>query len=525
MDTVSQLDEDTSTALATIREWRNSLVPINRIPSEILSLIPTHLSSQKDRFHTTFVCRYWRRANVRHGALWTQLFLRRGEDYVSTLLERARASPLDIVTHHDVPVTMISQISTLAQRIRHLECSQTSWNDVITFSEFNFGQLPLLRALKITTITTRNQPDEVAPPSLPFFRGSADLEEFSLHSDEYQFLNLFIFPNLTRFELSSHTTERHCASLLLDFLRASPMLRVVKLDINRHIRLEDVAKDTVVILPNAEIFSLQVRYDEVGYVYDVATHISCPCARDTSLMRKIDAEDMRMDLEVFPSPTLWDTIVGWYATSSIEEVEVEVKHEPFDATACSVTFLSSNAPAIRLGFEVSEMVLFMDSLSIPVDDICWEVFSRALRTVRDHPLSYHIKHLRIKFRAHMSYPDQVVDLVDEAVELFSLLESLDKLTIHGCDLHIFLARFLEDTELPHIEFPPIKELTILHPLMDVDVVECMNAIAELAMLQHGLDIPFERVTIRAEMVPTGMVEKLKPWVGVVDCCEEQYSDE
>ena len=41
LDAVSQLDRDIPTALATIREWKNSFVPINRVPSEVLSLIPT----------------------------------------------------------------------------------------------------------------------------------------------------------------------------------------------------------------------------------------------------------------------------------------------------------------------------------------------------------------------------------------------------------------------------------------------------------------------------------------------------
>lgn len=74
-DVVSQLEQDISTALAIIREWRNSFVPINRIPMEVLSLIPTHLSHEKDLFHATSVCRHWRRTFVQHAVLWSQLDL------------------------------------------------------------------------------------------------------------------------------------------------------------------------------------------------------------------------------------------------------------------------------------------------------------------------------------------------------------------------------------------------------------------------------------------------------------------
>ena len=54
-DDVSQLDGDVSAALANIREWRNSFIHINRIPSDVLSLIPTHLHDQTDRFNASYL--------------------------------------------------------------------------------------------------------------------------------------------------------------------------------------------------------------------------------------------------------------------------------------------------------------------------------------------------------------------------------------------------------------------------------------------------------------------------------------
>ena len=52
----SRLGRATMTTPMTIREWRNTFVPINHIPLDMLSLIPTHLSSHNDHFHTIFVC-------------------------------------------------------------------------------------------------------------------------------------------------------------------------------------------------------------------------------------------------------------------------------------------------------------------------------------------------------------------------------------------------------------------------------------------------------------------------------------
>src|ERR1700679_1056276 len=66
---VSQLDWDLSTALATVREWKNSFVRVNRIPLDILSLIPTHLSSQGDLFRASAVCRHWRKTFIQQCTL------------------------------------------------------------------------------------------------------------------------------------------------------------------------------------------------------------------------------------------------------------------------------------------------------------------------------------------------------------------------------------------------------------------------------------------------------------------------
>ena len=103
-DEVSKLDRNNSTAVATIREWRNSLIRANRIPLDILSLIPTYLSSHKDRLRASFVCRHWRRTFLQRAELWSELFLSKGDAHVKTFLERAKGSRLDVIASRGVPV-------------------------------------------------------------------------------------------------------------------------------------------------------------------------------------------------------------------------------------------------------------------------------------------------------------------------------------------------------------------------------------------------------------------------------------
>ena len=54
--------------------------------------------------------------------------------------------------------------------------------------------------------------------------------------------------------------------------------------------------------------------------------------------------------------------------------------------------------------------------------------------------------------------------------------------------------------------------------------EYLDAIVDLAESQHQKGIPFERVTVRAEWLPTGMAERLREWVDVVEYYEEDCEE-
>ncbi|KAF9783897.1 hypothetical protein BJ322DRAFT_1211799 [Thelephora terrestris] len=529
---VSQLDRDASLALATVREWRNSFARVNRIPMDILTLIPAYLPTQKDRFDAASVCCHWRGVLLKHGPLWSQLYLIKGEECVSTLLERARGSALDVITRRDIPISTIRLISSRAERIRHLEIIRTDWEDVITFSGFNSGQLPLLRTLKIDfpdLSKLRDQPNVVIPPSPHIFGGSIDLEEFVFNSWKLSFLGHFVFPRLTTFVLRASQTSECSALYLLEFLKALPMLQTVKVNLGAGVVPRGVPEELVVVLPNVETFSLHIADDLTTQVYNIAAHILCPRARYASLAYSVDDDDMSAILEAFPTSVPWNTIVHQYITSPIDEVALEVKRADGADIESSLTFRSSDATAISFGFNVDDTGIAKVDLDMPRAEMGWEIFSKGLTTIRDHPLLTHAKQLCLEHRAIISDPYMMLRMAEEVRELFGSLGPLDKLTISGCDLHIFVANFLDHPVLDNLEspivFPQINELIILHPLMEEDRVECMDAIVELTSSQHARGIPFDRVAIRMLDIPAGMEEALKRWVGVVDCFEKWYWQE
>ena len=143
-----------------------------------------------------------------------------------------------------------------------------------------------------------------------------------MHSERFPFLNRFVFPNLTTFELSATPrAERFRASELLDFLGASPALRTVHMKIIGDLVLVGVHQERIVVLPNVETFSLVVNDGGAGFT--IAAHISCPSARHTSLSHEKVAGDI-LPVEIFPAPISWDVIVSQYTRSPVESVALKI---------------------------------------------------------------------------------------------------------------------------------------------------------------------------------------------------------
>lgn len=471
------------------------------------------------------MCRHWRRTFLQHAALWSRLFLSKGEGYAKTLLERAKGSPLDIIANLTDHVGTMTLLPPHARQIKYINFTHNHWTDIQRFSEVNFGPLPLLDILQIDAVVEfdLDGPDVMTPPSLPLFSGATNLKHFTLCSEGSPFLNHFVFPNLTTFKLSTAPGENGFRVLeLLNFLEASPTLQAVHMKIIAVVIRGGVPRERVVVLPNVETFYLVMIDGAPGY--EIATHISCPSARNVSLMHETDPENLD-PREIFPTSVVWSAIVRQYSSSPVEGVELEIKTLWDNIITSSLIFRSSNSATVRLGFKLSasDDDDSDDGLQIPLGDLACELFSQASRIIRDHPLLSSIKRLYIEHRPTASDSDHLKRMASDIGGLFKSVVSLDKLTFCGCDPLSYLTP-LDLPEFHNMEqpvvFPPTKELTISHPLTVLSEEECMAAIVGLAKSQHAGGVPFERVTVCMEKLPATMGRMLEPWVGVADCHDE-----
>ena len=210
--------------------------------------------------------------------------------------------------------------------------------------------------------------------------------------------------------------------------------------------LENIPQATVITLPNVETLSLHMT-DGVQ-VYDIPGHISCPRAKRIYLGHDIFDDYFIPGLELLPSSVSWRTTLHQFAQSPVEEVTLEIESDNHGSTVtCYLTLQSLDTTVIKLTLRISASNANEEELYIPFEEMSCEIFARAHRTIRDHPLLSQVKRLRVRCRTAISNPYHFPRMADEVGRLSNSVGPLDELIVHGCDLHIYITPFLHPWSL------------------------------------------------------------------------------
>ena len=160
------------------------------------------------------------------------------------------------------------------------------------------------------------------------------------------------------------------------------MLRGVRIKIYSPIFLGGIPWERVVVLRNVEEFYLAAS--DGGDGYTLATHMSCPSAKHTTLTHMRDGEPDLITLfsGVFPSSVSWNAIIPQYTRSPVEEVAFEVESNSLGPSSVhintySLNFRSADTTVIKLRFKVSGVLLTRSFAGT-----YREVFSQASRLFR-----------------------------------------------------------------------------------------------------------------------------------------------
>jgi len=277
--------------LGLVRSVKNSFAPINRIPSEVLSLIPDYSSSagfedqDAELLELTHVCRGWREIFTSRSSLWATLTCENVEK-TRVYIERSKSSPLNIyltktdgfaysegalrlVTPHvsrlgslivwgtlDTTQDLTRHFSRPAPVLRRLDIIPSAYVHALTFPATLFnGDISPVRELRLSGFT-----------QLPW-RNMSNLEVFELRH-------------------KPGTANAYFLTQLLDLFESAPLLS--RVDLTHFIPVSSNAPSGRVV-PIPHLKKLTIRSPSGHYA--LLEHLSIPTGASLILRSPRNAED------------------------------------------------------------------------------------------------------------------------------------------------------------------------------------------------------------------------------------------
>ena len=210
------------------RYLQNSFVPVNRLPPEVLGLIPASLHSKRDLINATAVCRHWRNTLLSSPDLWCDIDCSgsRGplrEHMFRECLERSRTVPLNIRL---TSVRYLPDITPHLARFSALEIELAVPEQLGKIAAHFSHPAPILRRLSVSAVASWDQAGLSIPSGL-FGGDFASLR--SLRIRGFSALKMpQHFPHLTRFDLQTHDFTSFKTDVILEVLERMPLLEVLR---------------------------------------------------------------------------------------------------------------------------------------------------------------------------------------------------------------------------------------------------------------------------------------------------------
>jgi hypothetical protein len=226
-------------------------VPVNRLPPEILALIPTFRESERDLLSATTVCEYWRRTLISTPNLWTKIVYPRGANpqvvppRVQAYLERSESVPI----HVRIRAHASQFLSSHTGRISSLEMFLDHPSNLDDIAQHLSKPAPILETINLR-VGEMDQPTLALPPT--FFEAFlSSARELTLHGAT-------LSPGpcklswLTKFTLTTHFFAGVPSVVLLDTLERMPLLRFFEVTFYSISEPDPVSRSRMVTLSHLE---------------------------------------------------------------------------------------------------------------------------------------------------------------------------------------------------------------------------------------------------------------------------------
>ena len=279
--------------LCLVRSLKSSLAPINRIPHEVLLLIPGCCDKNdmnQDLTTLTHICRGWRDVFTSCSSLWTRL------DFMNvsktrTYIQRSQSSPLEIRLKQGYLDDAFSLVTPHLRRLKSLTICVDALPDVLRHFH---RQAPLLEELNITSYHNRNPILDGA-----LFDGDlSSLRKLSLSGAiTTAHLPWNSMTNLKVFNFRSRSSGYNLTQLL-DFFESTPLLHTIELvDSNQY--SSDAPPQRTVSLPHLNALTINAYRPR----FILLDHLCIPTGASLILRLILRGEDSPL-VDYFPEPSL-----------------------------------------------------------------------------------------------------------------------------------------------------------------------------------------------------------------------------
>jgi len=219
---VDALEQSLSKISMKIRTMKNALVPVNRLPIEILQQFAWWLPFVYDIVSASHVCRYWRAASLSYPDLWRFLDCK-SERATRAFIERSGVAPLDICIHPGYSFKAFVHTIPHMQRWASLSVAVLGEEIGPVLATLS-GPDSAPRLQNLSVIPMVGYEGDVITSEGEIFGGVIpSLQHLSLCNLKVD-IHMLTAPNLTHLFLASTRSEFMNMILLLDFLERSPLL-------------------------------------------------------------------------------------------------------------------------------------------------------------------------------------------------------------------------------------------------------------------------------------------------------------
>jgi hypothetical protein len=527
-------------ALSTIHLSMNTFPKINRLPPEVLALIPSFLTSHKDLVFTTHVCRHWRNTIIASPSLWSYLDNETmHKDLVAVYMDRCGDAPLDVnfSSECDKNAPFLEKVILHSSHIRRIRIPCNPWDHIAEISDAFETPLPLLRDVDLSVGYGQSPP----PFERPFLFGATNL--VSLRLSDYNInsgtLLHFIIPDLTHLSLSFSQPRIPMVGELLELLRNSPLIEDLQIQADVVLDASDehsAFPDQFQPVDLPRLRNIHLNWTTPRSQYTLLTHIQHPSDCSVSMQARSDSDIAQPPQNVFPKS--WDA----FSLPELACVTLRMKREQ-QSTECAVIVKKFNGASVSISHlhNVDGFILVNGDGNLirepnrDRDDD--HVFSEAIALVRKLPLHWIRKFALEDLKAdEMSKPESfeippalvklicsdMPNLTTLALTRTCVTELFHMLTPPPPPPSTYLADLFDSdvTPEPCTPCPTLKVLEMRHPVW-VSSRHCREALA-LTKARMYEKVPFERVFFCSPSVPTSMVLGMSSQVEDIDIqrCDE-----